>query len=102
LPPMVPADMFPHTINRRLFRLHNPVRRKPPLKAVDVFQQTITHIKIQGFPASQPLKSTFLAGGKSPESPVFKPFFRCLFVFYILHQGDALHMARAAWIDVLG
>jgi hypothetical protein len=66
LPPMVPADMFPHTINRRLFRLHNPALRKPPQKAVDVFSRTIRHIKIQGLPSSQPPKSTFSAGGKSP------------------------------------
>lgn len=80
-----------------------PVRRKPPLKAVDVFPQTITHIKIQGFPASQLPKSTFSAGGKSPESPVFKPFFRRLFVFYICHQYHALHMHRMReHVDRLG
>jgi len=94
--------MFPRTINRRLFRQHNPTRRKPPRKAVDVFPRTITHIKIQGFPASQPPKSTFSAGGKSPEIPVFKPFFRRLFVFYILHQDNALNMARVDEIDVCG
>ncbi|AEV70202.1 hypothetical protein Clocl_3748 [Acetivibrio clariflavus DSM 19732] len=77
----------------RLFRLHNPSRRKPPRKAVDVFPQIITHIKIQGFPASPPPKSTFSADGKSPESPVFRPFFRRLFVFYICHQCHALNMA---------
>jgi hypothetical protein len=84
--------MFPQTINRRLFRLHNPARRKPLPKAVDVFPRTITHIKIQGFPVSPPQKSTFPEGGKSPESPVFKPFFRRLFVFYICHQDDALNV----------
>jgi hypothetical protein len=61
---------------------------------VDVFPRTITHIKIQGFPASQPPKSTFSADGKSPESPVFRPFFRRLFVFYICHQSPALNLLR--------
>jgi len=41
---------------------------------VDVFPQIITHIKIQGFPASPPPKSTFSADGKSPESPVLRHF----------------------------
>jgi hypothetical protein len=67
----------------RLFRQHNPARRESPRKAVDVFPRTIAHIKIQGFPVPPPPKSTFSAGGKSPENPVFKPFFRRLFVFYI-------------------
>jgi hypothetical protein len=89
---MVPVDMFPQTINPRLFRLHNPARRKPPRKAVDVFPRTIAPIKIQGFPASRPPKSTFSAGGKSPESPVFKPFFSPSSVFYICHQHYALNM----------
>jgi hypothetical protein len=84
----------------RLFRLHNPSRRKPPRKAVDVFPQIITHIKIQGFPASPPPKSTFSADGKSPESPVFRPFFRRLFVFYICHQCHALNMGRVDGVDV--
>ena len=97
----VPANTS-DSFNRRLFRLHNPARREPPRKAVDVFPRTITHIKIQGFPASQPPKNTFSAGGKSPENPVFKPFFRRLLVFFILHQYHALNVARAAWIDVLG
>jgi hypothetical protein len=92
--------MFPQTINRRLFHLHNPAHRKPPRKAVDVFPRTITHIKIQGFPASPPPKSTFSSDGKSPENPVFKPFFRRLFVFYILHQDHALNVARVDGIDV--
>jgi hypothetical protein len=78
--------------NPRLFRQHNPSRRKPPRKAVDVFPQTITHIKIQGFPADPPPKTTFSADGKSPENPVFKPFFRRLFIFYICHQYYALNV----------
>jgi hypothetical protein len=82
---MVPADMFPHTINRRLFRLHNPVTPETGLKRLWMcFREQSTHIKIQGFPASLQPKSTFSAGGKSPESPVFNPFFRRLLVFYIL------------------
>jgi len=86
--------MFPQTINRRLFRLHNPARRKPPRKAVDVFPRTVAHIKIQGFPASPPPKGTFSAGGKRQENPVFKPFFMRLFVFYIRHQHHALHVRQ--------
>jgi len=66
---------------------------------VDVFPRTITHIKIQGFPASQPPKSTFSADGKSPENPVFKPFFRRSSVFYIRHQYYALNVARVYGID---
>ena len=97
----VPANTS-DSFNRRLFRLHNPARREPPRKAVDVFPQIITHIKIQGFPASPPPKSTFSADGKSPESPVFRPFFRRLFVFYICHQCHALNMARVDGIDVCG
>jgi len=89
---MVPADMFPHTINRRLFRLHNPARQKTPQEAVDVFPRTVAQTKKQGFPASPPPKNTFSAGGISPESPVFKPFFRHLFVFYIYHQYHALNV----------
>jgi len=58
----VPANSSNH-FNFRLFRLHNPARRKPPRKAVDVFPRTITHIKIQGFPAPPPPKCTFSAGG---------------------------------------
>jgi hypothetical protein len=74
------------------FRQHNPARREPPRKAVDVFPQTVAQIKIQGFPADLPPKSTFSAGGKSPGNPVFKPFFSPSSVFYILHQYYALHM----------
>ena len=96
----VPANTSNH-FKSRLFRLHNPARREPPQKAVDVFPRTITHIKIQGFPESPPLERTFPACGKSPESPVFKPFFRRSSVFYIRHQYYALNVARAAWIDVL-
>jgi hypothetical protein len=90
---MVPVDMFPQTINRRLFRLHNPARRKPPREAIDVFPRTVAQTKIQGFPVAQPPKSTFSEGGKSPENLVFKPFFRRLFVFYICHQYHALNVA---------
>jgi len=97
----VPANTS-DSFNRRLFRLHNPARREPPRKAVDVFPRTIKHIKIQGFPASQPPKSTFSAGGKSPENPVFKPFFRRLLVFFILHQYHALNVERSVQIDVFG
>jgi hypothetical protein len=78
----VPANTSNH-FKSRLFRLHNPARREPPQKAVDVFPRTVTRTKKQGFPASLPPKSTFSAGGKSPENPVFKPFFRLLFAFYI-------------------
>jgi hypothetical protein len=66
----------------------------PPRKAVDVFPRTDAQTKIQGFPVSPPLKITFSAGGKSPGSPVFKPFFRRLFVFYICHQYYRLNVHR--------
>jgi len=92
--------MFTRTINRRLFRLHNPARREPPRKAVDVFPRTITHIKIQGFPASSPPKSTFLAGGKSPEKPIFKPFFRRSLVFYICYQYYRLNVTLGYIIEI--
>jgi len=87
----VPANTSNH-FKSRLFRLHNPALRKLAQKAVDVFPRTIEHIKIQGFPASLQPKSTFSAGGKSPETLVFNPFFRRLLVFYILHQDDALNV----------
>jgi len=88
----VPANTL-NNFKRRLFRLHNPALLKLAQKAVDVFPRTIAHIKIQGFPVSQPPKSTFSADGKLPENPVFKPFFRRLFVFYICHQHHALNVA---------
>jgi len=87
----VPANTL-NSFKPRLFRLYNPARRKPPRKAVDVFPRTITHTKIQGFPADPPPKTTFSSDGKSPENPVFKPFFRRLFVFYICHQDDTLNV----------
>jgi hypothetical protein len=61
---------------------------------VDVFPRTVAQTKIQGFPPSPLPKSTFSADGKSPENPVFKPFFRRLFIFYILHQYHALNVER--------
>jgi hypothetical protein len=53
---------------------------------VDVFPHSVPETKIQGFPVPPPPNNTFSADGKSPENPVFKPFFKLLFVFYILHQ----------------
>jgi len=49
---------------------------------------------------TQPPKSTFSADGKSPESPVFKPFFRRLSVFYICHQYHALNVTGGAGIGL--
>jgi len=62
---------------------------------VDVFPRTITHIKIQGFPASQPPKSTFSAGGKSPESPVFKPFSGTYLFFTFV-----INTTHSTWVAV--
>lgn len=94
-------NIFPQAVKPRLFRQHNPCRHNSPRKAVNVFLQTNTHIKIQGFPASQPPpKTTFSADGKSPENLVFKPFFRRLFVFYICHQHHALNVGQEDRMNV--
>ncbi|MGI5936527.1 MAG: hypothetical protein ACOX7I_06985, partial [Oscillospiraceae bacterium] len=46
---------------------------------------------LSGIPAA---KKHIFGRWKSPESPVFRPFFRRLFVFYICHQYHALNMRR--------
>jgi hypothetical protein len=97
----VPANTS-NSFKPRLFHQHNPACRKPLPKAVDVFPRTVAQTKTEGFPASPLSKNTFSACGKSPENPLFKPFFRLLSVFYILHQGHALNVGRVYGIDVYG
>ncbi|WP_198543867.1 hypothetical protein [Petroclostridium xylanilyticum] len=87
----VPANTS-NSFKPRLFRHHNPTCQRQPRKAVDVFPRTVMQTKKQGFQVSPPPKNTFSAGGKSPENPVFKPFFNLPSVF--LHFASTIRTSR--------